>query len=119
MPNITDDDLHAVLENDASGIALLLADLRPVDVIRLQELEVAGQGRADVIAAINHFVDQQQEAAPTPEAKNPPRDRGKKNPTAKQLRGEEIPDHLKPDYIGPLTIDLMERRAAYFAAQNK
>ena len=120
MPDITDDDLQGVLENDAPGVALLLADLRPSDVIRLQELEAAGLGRADVIAAINHFVDQQQAAAPsgTPDVKAP-RDRAKKSPTAKQVRGEEVPDYLKPDYSGPLSIDLMERRAAYFGAQNK
>jgi len=118
MPDITDDDLQGVLENDAPGVALLLADLRPSDVMRLQELEAVGQGRADVIAAINHFVDQQQAAAPSPDIKAP-RDRAKKSPTAKQVRGEEAPDYLKPDYTGPLTIDLMERRAAYFGAQNK
>lgn len=120
MPEITDEDLQGVLENDAPGVALLLADLRPSDVIRLQELEAAGRGRADVIAAINHFVDQQQAAAPSsvPDIKAP-RDRAKKNPTAKHVRGEEVPEFLKPDYSGPLTIDLMERRAAYFAAQTK
>lgn len=119
MAGITDEDLQRVLENDAAGVAALLADLRPMDVLRLQELETQGQGRAPVLDAINHYIEQQQEAeVEMPGTSAVPRARKTKN-TAKQQRGEEIPEHLKPDYSGPLTIDLMEKRAAYFAAQIK
>lgn len=113
---LTDEDLARILENDVAGVLALLPDLSPADVVRLQELEILGGARDGLVDAINAHIEAQQSEAQAAAAAT----KRKSKPAARKTeRGEEIPDELKPDYNGPMTIDLAERRRRFFEMRGK
>lgn len=122
MRDLKDDDLQRILENDTAGVLALLPDLTPAAVVRLQEIEIEGANRTELVDAINAYIEQRQGDVPPEDTAPAMAAKTKSKPSkesAKAQRGEEIPDELKTNYNGPLTIDLMERRRAFFEGRGK
>lgn len=130
---MNENELKDMLDNPVADIVSLLPDLSPPDVLALRALE-AGEGgkkRATLLKAIDDFIAEQGGESDTEsdagnaddtsveETSTPPSaaeggssggsDAAADSFSNKDVRGE-TPDWQKPDYDGPMTIEISDWR---------
>lgn len=108
----TGKELKKLLANkDVAAIKDGLADLSAQEIAALFDMEMEGKQREDVLNLIREAsvaaADGKQ--PPAPPAGDPPPP-AKAEGGSKKARGEETPAWMKPDYTGPMTVEIANWR---------
>lgn len=116
---ITPEQIAEILDNKVPDIIELMGDLDLDSMRSLVEQEQSGKNRGGLMEpALKRLAELQQAALAdentppeSPEEDSadmdvtPPDEGAEVEPTAKQARGEELPEWKRPDYSGGLTVE--------------